>query len=150
MKVYLDCCCYCRRYDISDQKQVIAEVDAISAIYCMHEFGFISIAGSEALNDEISCISDPVKRKKVLSDYYNVDEIIGLSDSINLRSIQIQERSNIRMYDSLHIASAEEACAAVMLTTDYKLIKMASRIDLKVKVMNPRSFIFQYMNGGDI
>ncbi|MCD7804694.1 MAG: PIN domain-containing protein [Oscillospiraceae bacterium] len=149
MKVYLDCCCYCRLFDDSTQEQVRAEIDAILTIYELHGLGLISIVGSEALNDEIGCISDSAKRRRILDDYYVVDEIVKFNDSVDLRSAQIQAQSNIHVYDSFHIACAEETSAEVMLTTDYRLIKMASRIDLRVKVMNPTDYINRYWNGGD-
>ncbi len=101
------------------------------------------------LEVEIENISDSEKKAKIRKYHDSVDEIVKNSDSIKLRSVQIQGMSNIRAFDSAHIACAEEAGADVMLTTDYRLIKMASKIDLKVKVMNPKDFIDQYMNGGE-
>ena len=51
--------------------------------------------------------------------------------------------SKIRTFDSLHIAAAEEAKADVLLTTDDKLEKMAEKLELKVKVMNPLKFAWE-------
>lgn len=51
--------------------------------------------------------------------------------------------SKIRTFDSLHIAAAEEAKADVMLTTDDKLERMAERLELKVRVMNPLKFAWE-------
>lgn len=51
--------------------------------------------------------------------------------------------SKIRTFDSLHIATAEEAKADVMLTTDDKLERMAERLELKVRVMNPLKFAWE-------
>ena len=52
-------------------------------------------------------------------------------------------QSKIRTFDSLHIAAAESAGADVMLTTDDKLEKIAARIELTVKVMNPLRFAWE-------
>ncbi len=109
----------------------------------------MSLVGSSLLEVEIGNISDSEKKENIKKYYANVDETVKNSDGIKLRSTQIQGLSNIRAFDSAHIACAEEAGADVMLTTDYKLIKMASNLDLKVKVMNPKEFIDQYMNGGE-
>ncbi|MCD8006827.1 MAG: PIN domain-containing protein [Oscillospiraceae bacterium] len=149
MKVYLDCCCYCRQFDDLTQERVKAEVDAIFIIFDLHWQRGMLLVGSSLLEIEIGKINDCEKKSKILKCYQSVDEIVRFSDSIDLRSLQIQEQSNIHAYDSIHIACAEEAGADVMLTTDDRLIKMASRLDLKVKVMNPRDFIDEYMNGGD-
>ncbi|MCD7824324.1 MAG: hypothetical protein LUG86_09995 [Oscillospiraceae bacterium] len=148
MKVYLDCCCYCRQFDDLAQETVKAEVDAIFIVFDLHWQGNISLVGSTLLEVELGKISDSDKKKKILKYYSSVDEVITNGDSVKMRAIQIQGLSNIRAFDSAHIAFAEEAGADVLLTTDYKLIKMASRLDLKVKVMNPKDFIDRYMIGG--
>ena len=49
----------------------------------------------------------------------------------------------LRAFDSLHIAAAEAAEADVMLTTDDKLEKMAAKLELNVKVMNPLKFAWE-------
>ncbi len=149
MKVYLDCCCYCRQFDDLTQEQVRAEVKAIVAIFRLHEHGSISLVGSDILGFELDNISDQEKKSQILGDYSSVDEIVEFDESIDLRAIQIQEQSNVHSFDSMHIACAEEAGADVFLTTDYKLLKMTSRLDLKVEVMNPKDYIEQYWNGGD-
>lgn len=51
--------------------------------------------------------------------------------------------SKIRTFDSLHIAAAESVNADVLLTTDDKLGKMASKLELKVKVHNPLQFAWE-------
>ncbi len=150
MKVYLDCCCYCRPFDDLSQEQVMGEYKAILKLIFLRWCGRISIAGSVALKSEIEKISDLSRRSDVLDSYSNnIDETVALNDDIKKRAYQIQNESSIQPYDSLHIACAEAASADFMLTTDYRLIKMASRLDLKVKVMNPKDFDDQYMNGGD-
>lgn len=78
-----------------------------------------------------------------------MDSCIQLNDKIDQRAAEIQNQSKIHTFDSFHIAFAEAAKADVMLTTDDKLEKMASRLQLKVTVMNPLKFVMQYMYGGD-
>lgn len=62
---------------------------------------------------------------------------------IKERAKEIRGQSKIKTFDSLHIASAEAGEVDVMLTTDDKLEKMADRLDLKVKVMNPLKFAWE-------
>lgn len=63
------------------------------------------------------------------------------------RSRQIREQSEIRMLDSLQIAFAEAAQADVMLTTDDRLEKMASRVPLNIRVLNPLRFGLETLFG---
>ncbi len=149
MKVYLDCCCYCRQFDDLSQERVLYERNAISEIFELHDQGVLSLIGSEELSIEISHIRNDEKRERILESFHKVDEVFELSDNIVLRAYQIRAQSYIRLGDSLHIAFAEEAGSDVMLTTDDKLIKMAARLNLDVEVMNPTDFIDQYWNGGD-
>lgn len=51
--------------------------------------------------------------------------------------------SNISLMDSLHMAAAEAAQTDAMLTTDDKLEKAASKIDLKIAVVNPLKFMLE-------
>lgn len=51
--------------------------------------------------------------------------------------------SKIGAFDSLHIASAEEAKADIFLTTDDKLEKMADKLKLKTRVINPLRFAWK-------
>lgn len=53
------------------------------------------------------------------------------------------EVSNIQTFDSLHIASAEEANADVLLTTDDKFEKVAEKLELGTRVMNPLRFVWE-------
>ena len=53
--------------------------------------------------------------------------------------------SNISAYDSLHVAIAESAGVNILLTTDDKFEKMANKIDLNVRVMNPLKFVLEMM-----
>lgn len=86
---------------------------------------------------------DIVKRERVKELYKVADLRIMYTEEIKKRSQEIMSQSKIRAFDSLHIAAAEAAEADVMLTTDDKLEKMAARIDLKVKVMNPLRFAWE-------
>ncbi|MCD7824327.1 MAG: PIN domain-containing protein [Oscillospiraceae bacterium] len=150
VKVYLDCCCYCRPFDDLSQAQVNDEYISILRVIDLRWRGIICIVGSTALKNEIEKIGDPSRRLDVYDSFSsNINEVVTLTDGIKSHAYQIQAESNIQPYDSLHIACAEESGADFMLTTDYKLIKMASRLDLKVKVMNPKDFADQYLNGGD-
>ncbi|MCD7884028.1 MAG: PIN domain-containing protein [Lachnospiraceae bacterium] len=149
MKIYMDCCCYNRPFDDLNQERIKIESEAIMAIINRSRAGESEIIGSEILDLEIDQIRDPEKRKNVEALHEVVDSCIQLNDKIDQRAAEIQNQSKIHTFDSFHIAFAEAAKADVMLTTDDKLEKMASRLQLKVTVMNPLKFVMQYMYGGD-
>ncbi len=78
----------------------------------------------------------------MVASYENVD------DETESRAKDIRSQSNIKTYDSYHVALAERANADVMVTTDVKLEKMALHLKLNVKVINPVRFMMDYMYGG--
>lgn len=47
------------------------------------------------------------------------------------------------MQERIHIASAEEVNADVLLTTDDRFDKMAEKLDLKTRVVNPLRFAWE-------
>ncbi|MCD7846946.1 MAG: PIN domain-containing protein [Oscillospiraceae bacterium] len=149
MKVYLDSCCYNRPFDGTTQERVNVEADAILRILRKGEIGEIEIIGSEIILLELWNMSDLVKKQNVLGLYRVTHSQVVLTDEIFSRSRQIMSESNIRRKDSLQIASAEAAGADVMLTTDDKLERMASRMNLGVRVMNPVKLLDEILYGGN-
>ncbi len=109
--------------------------------------GEFQIIGSDAVEFELSRIKDPVKQARVMELYEVVEDNIALSAEIEARSRQIREQSEIRMLDSLQIAFAEAAQADVMLTTDDRLEKMAARVPLNIRVLNPLRFDLETLFG---
>lgn len=68
----------------------------------------LRIIGSDILEIEMSRIKDNEKRNDV-EGIYNalVIDIIKITSEIEERAIQIRDVSNIKAFDSLHLASAE-------------------------------------------
>lgn len=54
--------------------------------------------------------------------------------------MEIRELSNIKAFDSLHLASAEEG-ADVLITTDIKVLRNSNRLQSKIEVKNPIVFV---------
>ncbi|MCD8049768.1 MAG: PIN domain-containing protein [Clostridia bacterium] len=149
MKIYMDCCCYNRPFDDLTQKRNRIESEAIMWILDECRAGNCEIVASAALSAEISRISNIEKRQGVLELYQLSGNFVGLNQRIKERAADIRNISNVQTFDSYHIASAEEASADVLLTTDDKLVKMTSKLNLNVQVMNPLTFMMLYMYGGD-
>lgn len=145
MKLYLDSCCYNRPFDDLNQERIYLESEAVLRILQKGRDGEYEIIGSDGVEFELNRIQDQSKRQKVLELYEMVQTRVELDDNIEIRSRQIREQSNIRMFDSLQLAFAEAAQADVVLTTDDKLEKMASHLQLGVRVTNPLKFIMEIL-----
>lgn len=143
MIVYLDNCCYNRPFDDQTQERIHLESEAILAVLKMGQMKRIVIAGSDILELEITRMSDENKKRKVLDLYKVADIHISYTSQIRKRSEEIASISKIRTFDSLHIATAEEANADVLLTTDDKFEKMAEKLDLRTRVVNPLRFAWE-------
>ncbi|MDO4339224.1 MAG: PIN domain-containing protein [Eubacteriales bacterium] len=143
MKIYLDNCCYNRPFDDQTQERIHLESEAILTILKRGQTGLYHIVGSDILELEMERMHDIAKRYQVKELYKVADQRILYSEKIKIRSQKIMQQSKIRTFDSLHIAAAEMAQADVMLTTDDKLEKMAARLELEVKVMNPLKFAWE-------
>lgn len=103
--------------------------------------GEVELVGSDILKIEMGNISNPEKRKNI-EGVYNalVVDNIEVNDSIEKRAVEIRKLSNIKAFDSLHLASAEEG-ADVLITTDVKFLRNSQRLQLRIEVRNPIVFV---------
>ncbi len=119
------------------------ESEAILTILKRGQTGNYKIIGSSILELEIDQMHDERKKRNV-SELYKVTNLsILYTDEIRERAREIVNMSNIKTFDSLHVAAAESANADVLLTTDGKFEKIAAKLDLKVRVLNPLKFIWE-------
>lgn len=143
MKIYLDNCCYNRLFDDRSNIRNYLEREAVLIVLQKAFDKEIEIVGSDILEIEISKIKNDEKRNDV-EGVYNalVTDTIKVNSQIEMRAVQIREKSNIKAFDSLHLASAE-AGADILLTTDIKFLKGCQRIKSKITVKNPVEFIME-------
>ena len=145
LKIYLDNCCYNRPFDVLTQERLRLESEAIVSIVKLAENNQIRILGSKFIEIEMNNNRNELKKMKSQNLYQIIHEDIPLTLEVEARSEEIMNSSNIRLFDSLHIAIAESAGVDILLTTDDKFEKMASNLDLKLRVMNPLKFILEMM-----
>lgn len=143
MTIYLDNCCYNRPFDDQTQERIHLESEAVLSILKMGQMKRAVIVGSEILELEMNRMMDENKKQQVLDLYKVAGTHIHYTDKIKQRAADIMSVSNICTFDSLHIAAAEEANADVLLTTDDKFEKMAEKLDLKTRVINPLRFAWE-------
>ena len=144
MKLYLDNCCYNRPYDDQTQERIHMEGEAILAIINKCKQNNDEIIGSPALDFEMGQIGNIEKYDKVKNFY--TQTITGRFEynvTILQRAKELFNGTIIRTLDRFHLAFAENANADVLLTTDDKFEKACSKINLKIRVMNPLDFLLE-------
>ncbi|GBR77618.1 hypothetical protein RDn1_277 [Candidatus Termititenax dinenymphae] len=139
----MDNCCFNRPFDDQSQERVHIESEAVLAILKRAQIHIDEIVGSDILNFEINQMADPEKQRKVKELQTIVCSTVKYTKSILVRATEIMNLSSMRVVDSLHIACAEKANCEVLLTTDDKLEKASSRVDLSIKIMNPLKYLLE-------
>jgi len=144
MKLYLDNCCYNRPYDDQTQEKIHMEGEAVLAIINRCKQNNDAIIGSAVLDLEIDQIDDIEKREKV-KYFYNQTITIKVDYTANIlkRVRELSEQTNIRTLDRFHLSLAEYSNADILLTTDNKFEKASSKLNLKVKVINPLRYLME-------
>jgi len=140
--VYLDVCCLGRLFEESEQSRMQRETAAVQEILNSD----VAIIGSETVNYEVSQDTDDERRigVEMLMDEI-ADSFIRVDAHITSRSAEL-EAMGFRELDALHIACAESAGAAFLLTTDDKLLRRGKRLGAKlhVKIENPARWVLDW------
>lgn len=143
LTVYLDNCCYNRPFDDRRNIKNYLEREAVLLVMQKAFDGEFEIIGSDVVEREMSMISNPEKKEDVKGLYSAVTRgMVNLNESIVQRAKDIMSQSNIKAFDSLHLASAE-ASADYFLTTDIKFAKACRYLELGVVVKNPVDFVLE-------
>ena len=149
MKIYLDNCCYNRLFDDRSNIKNYLEREAILIIMQKAYDGEEEIIGSDILDIEISKITNSVKRNDVEGVYRTlISKSIEIDERIETRANEIMKISNIKAFDSLHLASAE-AEADILLTTDMKFLRNCKKVLCKVVVKNPIEYVMEVFGYDD-
>jgi len=146
MKFYLDSCCYSRPYDDQTQEKIHMEGEAVLAIINECGQNGDEITGSYALDLEIDQINDIEKREKIKYFYdKTITSKIKYSETVFKRAKELSEQTNIRTLDRFHLSFADISGVDIFLTTDNKLEKTGSKLNLKMKITNPLKYIMEVM-----
>ena len=149
MKIYLDNCCYNRLFDDRSNIKNYLEREAILIIMQKAYDGEEEIIGSDILDIEISKIINDEKRNDVEGVYRSlISNVVEIDERIKTRAEEIIKLSNIKAFDSLHLASAE-AGADMLLTTDMKFLRNCKKILCKVDVKNPIEYVMEVFDHDD-
>jgi len=146
MKLYLDVCCLSRIFDDQSQDKIRMETEAITGILkrCIAPNDWI-LVGSDIILLEASKNKDNTKRQKILHLHEGAIIKTTYNTKIKLRAEQLRT-CGIKLFDSLHMASAEYAQVDALLTTDKQFINSSARSDSLLRVVNPLNFYMEVLN----
>ena len=137
MKVYLDNCSLQRPLDDQTQLRIEHETNAIIEILLLCESGNATLVSSETLQVEINEIQDMKRKTACLGILEVAKENVVTDLSIERRALGF-EKTGIKQFDALHLASAEAGGVDFFCTCDDDFLKKAKELgDLKVKAVSP-------------
>jgi predicted nucleic acid-binding protein len=144
LRVYLDVCCLNRPFDDQAQERIRLESEAILLIFYRIHVGAITWVSSEVVDYEIGLTPDVTRRGRVSCLAQAAGQQILLEEADERRAAEF-EALGFRPYDALHLACAERAVVDVFLTTDDKLVRLASRhaARVRVAVRNPLQWLLE-------
>ena len=146
MKIYMDVCCLSRMFDDQSQDKIRMETEAVTSILkrCVTTQGWI-LVGSDIILLEASKNKDISKRQKILRLHDGVTLQIKYNSKIKSRAEQFR-KCGVKLFDSLHMASAESAGVDALLTTDKQFINSSARSDTLIKIVNPLDFYMEVLS----
>ncbi len=141
-RIYLDVCCLNRPFDDQTHDRIHLEAEAVLLILTHIEAGEWQWIGSEVMGFEIDQALDPDRKHRVKLILAHVDHSIEVNQAEIDRAKKL-EALGFHAYDALHLACAESGGAELFLTTDDRLLRLASRLSgqLGVRVENPLTWL---------
>jgi predicted nucleic acid-binding protein len=142
--IYLDVCCLNRPFDDQIQERIFLETVAVEIVLERCQSGEWRLIGSEAIDIELRHTPDGERKQQMrLWANYAKTKII-ISQQIESRVLELAQLG-FKQYDALHIACAEAGNANILLTTDDRMLRLATRYKdlLEVRVENPSQWIIE-------
>ena len=142
-KVYLDNCCFNRPFDEPSQLLVRLETEAVLFIQDEIKNGNIELVWSYILDLENN--ANPIRtRRDAIRIWRNYSlTVVRPTEEVKQIATTLQNR-DIRLKDSLHIASAIVSQCHFFITTDHKLLNKQMN---EIAIVNPMYFIQKYTEG---
>ena len=136
MRVYLDLCCLKRPFDLQDQPLVRVQTEAVLSILALPT-GTADLVRSQAQRLENSL--NPVQSRWESVDLWLAQgPIAELPEAAIERRIEELLALGFKSFDAFHLASAELASAAALVTVDTRFLRLAARhATLAVAVVDP-------------
>lgn len=136
IQLYLDVCCLNRPFDDWGQPRIRLEAEAVLEILDRCQNKDWQLINSFALIKEIQRTPDPNRRQQVIAALDLANRIIEQTPEVIARAQEFIQM-DIKPFDALHLASAEQGQVNVFLTTDDRLLRRAKGLSISIPVENP-------------
>ncbi len=142
--IYLDVCCLNRPFDDQRQERIRLEAEAVLLILGRCEAGAWQWVSSAVVEEEVNNTPSRERRSRVRNMLSGAYHTVALADTAIARAQELKAMG-FRIYDALHLACAEQATVDVFLTTDDRVLRIATRhtAQLKVRVANPLEWLLE-------
>ena len=144
LRIYLDVCCLNRPFDDQRQDRIRLEAEAVLLIMGRCEAGAWQWLSSAVVEEEVNNTPSSERRSRVRNMLSGAQSTIALTATAVTRAQELKALG-FRTYDALHLACAEQATVDVFLTTDNRVLRIATRhtAQLKVRVANPLAWLLE-------
>ena len=137
MRLYLDVCAIQRPLDDASQLRVRLEAEAVLGVLAACASGAIALVASDVHLVEIRRNPHPKRRDFSLEVLALAPEILPFSEAAAARAREFAG-ANLTGPDALHLAAAVDASADYFCTTDDKLLRRSTRVNIgDVSVVSP-------------
>ena len=143
-RIYLDVCCLNRPFDDQRQDRIRLEAEAVLLIMGRCEAGAWQWLSSAVVEEEVNHTPSSERRSRVRQMLSGAHGTVALTD-VAISRAQELKALGFRTYDALHLACAEQATVDIFLTTDDRVLRIATRhpTQLQVRVANPLVWLLE-------
>jgi len=120
------------------------EAEAVLAILRIVNEKNWTLVTSDVIDLELSNMKNTIKRNKIDELCRLAYKRILTTDSMAARADELQ-KIGFKALDSFHLAIAEYSNVDVFLSTDDKLVSLANKVSLPIKVVNPLKWLSEVL-----
>jgi len=147
MRLYVDLSCFNRPFDDQGQERIRLETEAVFVVLTRIMEGKDTLLWSWVMSFENDKHPNPDRRDEIAVWEARAERSVSLSNKLEERARQISELG-IAGLDAVHLASAEEGRADVLLTCDDVLVRRSRRRTLALRVLNPVAYFEEVKANG--
>ena len=146
-RIYLDVCCLNRPFDDQRQDRIHLEAEAVLLILGHCEAGTWQWCSSTVVEEEVNNTPSRERRSRVRQMLSGAHGTVALTDVAMARAQELKAMG-FRTYDALHLACAEQATVDIFLTTDDRVLRIATRhtAQLQIRVANPLAWLLEVID----
>jgi hypothetical protein len=124
-RLYLDVCCLNRPFDDQRQDCIRLEAEAVLLILGHCEAGTWQWLGSAVVEEEVNNTPSRERRLRVRQMLSGTHGMVALTDAAIVCAQELKALG-FRTYDALYLACAEQAAVDIFLTTDDRVLRIAT------------------------